>query len=206
VTEKLNPENKKQVSQVIVEHPALETFKNISLVDTPGLGSLYKHNSEVTRQWLPFTGIAIVSISAERPLSEEDITLIKGIAKYCPEIAIVITKADLFDEMELNEIQIYISVYLAKATGRNIPVYIYSIQHNNPEYHNTLISNLIQPLNSNSGNKINEIIHHKIRNVIEQSLVYADLALQTARKREKEKDSVIKLLEDIRSDRRSRIR
>ena len=68
VTEKLNPENLKQVAQAIVEHPALEPFKNISLVDTPGLGSLYRHNSETTQQWLPFTGVAIISVSAERPL------------------------------------------------------------------------------------------------------------------------------------------
>lgn len=83
VTEKHNSENNRNVTLSIVEHPALEPFKNISIVDTPGLNSFYRHNSEATFQWLPFTGVAIISVSAERPLSEDDINLIKGTSCPC---------------------------------------------------------------------------------------------------------------------------
>lgn len=75
VTERENPENIKKVAQVIVEHPAMEELRNVILVDTPGLGSFYRHNSTVTLDWLPYTGVALIAVSAERPLSEEDIEL-----------------------------------------------------------------------------------------------------------------------------------
>lgn len=105
VTEKLNPENIKEVSQAIVELPALEQFKKINLIDTPGLGSFYRNNDQTTLQWLPYTGIAFLSISAERPLSDEDINLIKGIAQYNPELALILTKCDLYSTNELAEIK-----------------------------------------------------------------------------------------------------
>lgn len=201
VTEKLNPENVKKVAQAIVEHPALEPFKNVSLVDTPGLGGLYRHNSETTRQWLPFTGVAIISVSAERPLSEEDINLLKGIAQYCPEMALVITKTDLFAEKELQEIKLYISESVKKVTGKDITIFEYSVTKNFRESRDTLIQNLILPLNNDADNKLNEIALYKTNNIIEQSLVYTELALQSAMKREAEKDSVGRLLQEITSSR-----
>ncbi|HLF35792.1 MAG TPA: dynamin family protein [Cyclobacteriaceae bacterium] len=200
VTEKLNPENVKEVAQAIVEHPSLEPFKNISLVDTPGLGSLYRHNDEAAKQWLPFTGMAIVTISAERPLSEEDITLLKGIVQYCPETALIITKADLFGDSEMMEIKDYISGSLKKINAGGIQLFEYSV-NNQQKYREALIRNLILPLNNNSSNKIKQIVRHKTQNLMEQSISYAGLALQSAAKREKEKDSVNKILEDIRNNR-----
>lgn len=201
VTEKRNPENIKKVAQAIVEHPRLEQFKNISLVDTPGLGSLYSHNSEATLQWLPFTGIALISVSAERPLSEEDINLLRGIAQYCRDIALVITKIDLFREEELKEIKAYISESVRKAIGRDIPVFEYSVVKNALKYRNALIDHLILPINNDAGSKLTEIIHYKTNTIIEQSLVYTELALQSAIKREAEKDSVNRLLQEIRKNR-----
>ena len=202
VTEKLNPENIKNIAQAIVEHPDLEKFKNISFVDTPGLGSLYKHNSETTLQWLPFTGVAIISISAERPLSEEDINLIKGIDQYCPDMALVITKTDLFKENELVEIKSYIKNSVKKAINKDIAIFEYSVYKNSEDYRNELIENLVLPLNLNFKNKLKEITRHKTRTIIEQSLTYTDLALQAAMKRETAKDSVNRLLQDIRNNRR----
>jgi hypothetical protein len=60
---------------------------------------------------------------------------------------------------------------------------------------------LILPINNDAGNKLTEIIHYKTNTIIEQSLVYTELALQSAMKREAEKDSVNRLLQEIRKNR-----
>jgi hypothetical protein len=201
VTEKHNPENIQKVAIVIIEHPALKGFKNISIVDTPGLGSFYKHNSDTTLQWLPYTGIAMVSISAERPLSEDDINLLKGIARYCPDIDLVITKTDLYKSHELEEIKTHIDNSVKEALQRDIPIYEYSIYRNEQVYRNTLFSKLIQPINQDFEKKLNEIIRFKINAIIEQSIQYAELALQSALKREQEKETINKLLHEIKANR-----
>ncbi len=154
-----------------------------------------------TLQWLPFTGVAIVSVSAERPLAEEDINLLKGIAQYCPEIALVITKTDLFKAEELKEIKSHISGSVQKAIKKNIPIFEYSVYKNLQQHRHFLTDHLIHPLNLNYDTKYNEITRHKTRSAIEQSLAYTELAVQSALKREQEKNSVHKLLQEIRSNR-----
>ena len=201
VTEKNNPGNIKKVIQAIVEHPAMAPFKKISLVDTPGLGSLYKHNSAATRQWLPFTGTSIVCVSAERPLSEQDIELIKGVSQYCPAVTLVITKSDLFNSREIREIEEHVSGEARKALGRNIPVCVHSTIPGNEKTGNVLIEQLLQPLQSGYEAIFQDILRYKTRNIIDQSIFYAQLAVQSAAKRESEKESVKGLLDEIRSNR-----
>src|SRR4030042_5638085 len=66
VSESKNPENKKNVLWVDVELPTWKPYDGLRFVDTPGLGSIFKHNSEVTEKWAPEIGVAIVAISADR--------------------------------------------------------------------------------------------------------------------------------------------
>ena len=201
VTEKHNPENIRKVAVAIVEHPALMGFNKVSIVDTPGLGSFYRHNSDITLQWLPYTGVAMVSVSAERPLAEEDINLLKGIARYCLDIALVITKTDLYKAHELDEIKLHISNSVKEALQLDIPIYEYSIYQNQDAYRSTLINQLFKPLNQNFEKKLNEIIRFKINSVIRQSIQYAELALQSILKREQEKEAVNRLLQEIKNNR-----
>jgi GTP-binding protein EngB required for normal cell division len=197
VSEKQNPENTKKVAQAIVEHPTMEIIQGLSLVDTPGLGSFYQHNSNTTIQWLPFTGFAIIAISAERPLSEEDITLVKNIAHYCPEIAIVLTKIDLFTIDELKEIKSYINQSIHNALGKDITIFEYSIHKNTEQFREKLINELFKPLDAQSQNKILEITHFKIRTILQQSIQYTELALNSALKKKDEREVINRLMQEI---------
>ncbi len=200
VTEKHNPDNKLKVAIAIVEHPALNGFKKVSIIDTPGLGSFYRHNSETTLQRLPYTGVALVCISAERPLSEGDINLLKGIARYCTDIALDITKTDLYKPYELDEIKSHISKSVKKALKYEISIFEFSIYQNQQGYIDKLIKQLIEPINEDFEKKYDEIIRFKINSIIEQSIQYAELALQSALKREHEKETVNKLLLEIKTN------
>lgn len=201
VTERENPENIKKVAQVVVEHPAMEEFRNITLVDTPGLGSFYRHNSTVTLDWLPYTGVALIAVSAERPLSEEDIELARNVTHYCPEIALVITKTDLFDEEEQERIKEYITDSLEKAFQRTITVFEYSVKEHAEEYRTRLKGKLLQPLNENASEKLNTIIRHKTAQAIGQSIQFAGLMLEASKKKKSEKEAVSLLIKDIKENR-----
>ena len=52
--------------------PALAGWPGVRVVDTPGLGSAHAHNTEATRAWMPNVAVALVTVSAERPLADED--------------------------------------------------------------------------------------------------------------------------------------
>jgi len=101
VTERGNPANEKQVAVVDVELPALASYEGIRFVDTPGLGSVFAHNTKASKEWMPRLGAALVAISVNHPLSEDDLLLLNDVSSHTPEAAILLTKADLVSGEEL---------------------------------------------------------------------------------------------------------
>lgn len=197
VTEKLNPENYRKASLAIIDHPALKPFPKINLIDTPGLNSIHWQNSETTREWLPSVGVAVITVSAERPLSEDDLKLIHDTSTLCPDVFLAITKTDLFKPAEIGEIRTHITTAVKKSLGRELPVFEYSIFKNTESLMNELFERVILPMNQDHNKKFNEIIHFKIQGILAQSIQLVRLALQAARAREQEKDIVAKALEEI---------
>lgn len=84
VTEARNPDNQRQVAVVDVYTPAMRQWEGLRLVDTPGLGSVFSHNTETTRRWMPNVAIALVAVSAEHPLSDDDLWLIREARQTAP--------------------------------------------------------------------------------------------------------------------------
>ena len=58
VTERQNPDNVKNVNEVDVDLASLEPYRGIRFVDTPGLGSVFAHNTRTSLEWLPEVGAA----------------------------------------------------------------------------------------------------------------------------------------------------
>ena len=54
VTESGNPKNERGVRQVEVSHPAEVLQEGVVLIDTPGIGSTFTHNTETTLRFLPW--------------------------------------------------------------------------------------------------------------------------------------------------------
>jgi len=94
-SEAKNPSNEKNVEMVDIELPYLEDYSGLRIVDTPGLGSVFKYHMETSEQWLPEVGAALLAISADRPLSDNDLQLIQELLQHTPRIILLLTKADL---------------------------------------------------------------------------------------------------------------
>jgi GTP-binding protein EngB required for normal cell division len=91
-SEAQNPGNQKNVEVVDVELPSLGKCSGVRMVDTPGLGSIFKYHVETSENWLPEVGAAFVAISSDRPLSGNDLQLIRELRRYTPRIVILLTK------------------------------------------------------------------------------------------------------------------
>lgn len=113
VTEDKNPENVKQVNYVRILDDA-PLLKHISLVDTPGLGSAYEHNTETTLAFIPRIDAALFILSADIPVSKTDIELLKTLYKTTPQIMYVFNKADLLNEDDLQKIVEHNKTVIAK--------------------------------------------------------------------------------------------
>jgi GTP-binding protein EngB required for normal cell division len=190
VSESRNPENKKNVLWVDVELPELKPYRGLRFVDTPGLGSIFRHNSEVTEKWAPEIGVAIVAISADRPLSESEILLIKEAEKYSPDIIVLLTKADLFDGPQINEIIDFMDRSIRKTINRRLPIYRFSSKINTGLYNNELGEKLFRPLMKDFGAEFDKILKYKIHSLAVACLSYLELALEVSKKSDAERENL----------------
>ncbi len=103
VTEKGNPNNKKGVDHVEIGYPSEYLRQGIILVDTPGIGSTFSHNTAVAYDYLPSMDAGIFVVSGDPPLSEAEYTYLDSIKEYIKKIFFLFNKIDIMSEHEYRE-------------------------------------------------------------------------------------------------------
>ncbi|RPI78922.1 MAG: hypothetical protein EHM45_04835 [Desulfobacteraceae bacterium] len=179
ITEQRNPNNVKQVHRVDIEIPELHSYAGIQFVDTPGLGSVFTHNTLTAMDWLPRVGAAVLTISVDHPLSEEDIRLLKELDKFTPEITILLTKADLVSPSELDDVLGFIRQQIESRVVKVGAVLPFSIR---PGYKplQKQMHKLLEACTALQTQKSHEISRHKLRTLVEDCRKYLQLALSAA--------------------------
>ena len=120
ISERENPENTKRVQLITVELPALERFRGLKFVDTPGLESALLHNTEEALKWLPNVGLALVAVSVDPPLSKQDVELLTRLYRFTPNVTVLLTKVDLIDTDERAEVIAFVNEQLRKASKEHL--------------------------------------------------------------------------------------
>jgi len=114
ISEELNPQNRRGAALVEIGLPSLAAYKGARFVDTPGLDSALRHNTETSLDWLPNTGLTVIAVSADAPLSEQDLELIGETRKHSPWIVVLLTKADRLSPPELEQVLDFVRMNLSR--------------------------------------------------------------------------------------------
>lgn len=117
VTEARNPGNHLSVELARVELPHELLRGGLELVDTPGIGSIHSHNSEVARDFLPRVDAAVCVLDAGQPLSEGERELFLEAARRVPRLLIVINKIDHLDHSDRDVAVQFVRSALADLLG-----------------------------------------------------------------------------------------
>jgi translation elongation factor EF-1alpha len=117
VTEKGNPDNTKGVDHVEIGYPSEYLRQGIVLVDTPGIGSTFAHNTAVAYNYLPSMDAGIFVVSGDPPLSEAEYTYLDSIKGYVAKIFFLFNKIDTMSEQEYTESLDFTRGLLGKKLG-----------------------------------------------------------------------------------------
>ncbi|HUB62290.1 MAG TPA: dynamin family protein [Puia sp.] len=104
VSEDENPGNEKNVTGVRLFDCVLPVLKTLTLIDTPGIGSAYAHNTATTVEFIPRVDAALFVLSADLPISQADIDFLKTLKDSVPTILFVLNKTDLLAESDLRQL------------------------------------------------------------------------------------------------------
>lgn len=190
VTERDNSGNEKQVSIVDVELPALEEFRGMRFVDTPGLGSVFAHNTKVSLEWLPRVGGALVAVSVNHPLSVQDLELLVRLFRHTPEAAILLTKADLVTAEQIDAITEFTRRQIASHTGKEVPILPFSDRPGFEDLRTAVRDHLFRRIVDRREETFDEIVGHKVRSLILECRQYLVMARRAAEAAGKARDEL----------------
>ncbi len=103
VTEEGNPKNHRNVAEVQVSLPSPILESGVVLIDTPGIGSTYRHNTIATLNFLRECDAALFLISADPPITEVELEFLRQVHQRVPRLFFVLNKIDYLDEREREE-------------------------------------------------------------------------------------------------------
>ncbi len=200
INEQLNTNNHRQVAKVVIRLPQLAEYRGLRFIDTPGVGSVFAHNTQAALDFTPDTGMAIVAINPGSPLSEEDIRLIRELRNYTPRIYLLLTKTDLYEEKDLQEIEQFIRRTMEDHFHLTYPVYRYSVMRNDKHLRQMVLENIIRPMAERRNQLSDEILDYKTRSLARSCLTYLEAAHRAALAAREEKEKLLHLLEEQRHD------
>lgn len=185
VAEDRNPRNRRQVALVDVQTPSMNGLRGLRLVDTPGLGSVFAHNTQSTRDWLPNVAVALLAISVERPLSDEDRRLLVELHAHAPRVAVVLTKIDLLTDQQIQEVTAFLRRELAnEGFGEDTEIVPFSNRRDTARWSGELKGRLLSPLLRNLDEQRDAALTHKLDAAIAACHEYLSVALHATEQTE----------------------
>jgi GTPase Era involved in 16S rRNA processing len=179
-SEAQNPANEKNVEMVDIELPSLEKYAGLRLVDTPGLGSIFKYHIETSEHWLPEVGTALLAVSSDRPLAEDDLQLLRELRTHTPKIVLLLTKVDLLSQEQQKEVVHFFRTVLQRELHEEFPILLYSTRMGTQQWKERVEGEILGPLSTNQQDEFNSILRHKIQSLAKGCLSYLEIALKTS--------------------------
>ena len=117
-TEHGNPGNALGVSSITARLDAPLLARGVEIVDTPGTGSVYAHNTATADSVLPTMDAAIFVLTADPPVSASEHELLGRVRELSVTTFVVLNKADYLDAAGLAEAVAFTGRFAGDATGR----------------------------------------------------------------------------------------
>jgi ribosome biogenesis GTPase A len=126
VSETENPRNRLNVERVEIGVHSELLNQGIMLVDTPGIGSTFLHNTRTAEAALSECDAAIFVVSADPPITEAEVGYLGKVRGLLPKIIFVLNKIDLLDKRERDVSRRFLADVLAQQP-RALPDRIFCI-------------------------------------------------------------------------------
>jgi GTPase SAR1 family protein len=193
VTEEGNPKNQLGVLQVDIFHPAPILQLGVVLIDTPGIGSTFTHNTQATLNFLPQCDAALFVVSADPPLTEVEAEFLKDVASRVSCLFFIFNKIDYLSASELEAAVAFFKKVLEEKTQTtdDHPIFCVSARRgldsrlfDDPNLWtesglSAVENHLMGFLVSEKANALREALGRKVRDVLENVVMRLRLGIRS---------------------------
>lgn len=114
ISETENPDNHLEVSTVRIQSPSPFLDQGLTLVDTPGVGSFHKHNTEAAYAFVRESDAVVFMLSVDTPINEIEIEFLRNTREFAGKFFFVVNKIDLVSQEDLGLFLDYVRTLLEK--------------------------------------------------------------------------------------------
>jgi ribosome biogenesis GTPase A len=114
VSEAGNPANVRGVARVTIRIASSLLGQNVVLIDTPGVGSTHRHNTEAAEAVLPACDAALFVVSPDPPITEVEVAYLARIRSTVGRVILVLNKADTLTPAEADAVEGFLKRTLAE--------------------------------------------------------------------------------------------
>ena len=111
------------MQEVIIAYPSTYLKDGVRLIDTPGVGSVYEHNTDVAYQYLPKSDAALFLLSVDQPVSKAELDFLKDVKEYSHRIFFLQNKADYVGPEDLNESISFSRTIIEESLGGQVKIF-----------------------------------------------------------------------------------
>jgi len=121
-----------------------------------------------------------VAVSVDPPLSQRDIDLLKSLYRYTPQVAILLTKADLLAEADLAEVIGFVRTQLANNFAPAPRVFPYSTKAGFERFRQAVETSLFEDTLERFAGERKSILARKMATLLTECGDYLALSLKSA--------------------------
>lgn len=127
VAEENNPRNQFCVKDVHIGCPSTILQNGTMLIDTPGFGSTYVHNTRTALDTLVDCDAALFLLSADPPMTQTEVEFLKQVQQYVPRIFFILNKIDLLRDKDIEKVDRFIRQMLIDHLGYSSDVKLFHV-------------------------------------------------------------------------------
>ena len=104
-------------------YPSTYLKDGVRLIDTPGVGSVYQHNTDVAYHYLPKSDAALFLLSVEQPVSQAELDFLRDVRNYADRIFFLLNKIDYFSDDEVEESIAFSKRIITEVMGSDLRIF-----------------------------------------------------------------------------------
>ena len=116
-------ESGREVDTVFYPSPLL---RKVSLVDTPGLESVFRSHEQITRQFLHRADVVLLVMIATQAMTASSIETMQMFKDYGKKVIIVVNQCDLLNEQERSEVREFVRTQSKSKLGAQPEIWMLS--------------------------------------------------------------------------------